>query len=243
MRINLNDFLSIECDVTSFFPQYSNRENYRQDVLEKVLSFKSDVNLKENENYIFFILFLCCVIFMKNTFYCLGSSLEIVEYKLSKKPHFFIATHDYEFMDMLAVRKETLNWYNLTGHTTIIVVANRWHNRLFDIFLPKIGWCLYVKKGTTKKILRHLTERNVCMFLYRTNINTGIHYILREFCGPTALVKITSNTAQKVLNHNFKSAIDCIKSDYKLSVCPLNNFQCSDEPKSTMLRVKEKLYI
>ena len=158
-------------------------------------------------------------------------------------PHFFVCTHDYEHIDMFAIRAEIERWHQLTGRYTRIVVANLIHNKMYDALLPKRGSCLFVTHGTTRKILTALSCDNVCIFLYRDSTGTGIHHVLSEHRGPVRLVKIRSSVPT-IKNHDVVYGIKrCNGNQYTLEYAPYDaraHRQC--DASAGMSRVKDALY-
>jgi hypothetical protein len=160
------------------------------------------------------------------------------------RPHFFVCTHDFEHVDLISVAKESFRWYQQTGLWTNIIVANRMYNRLYDLFIPKFGTCVFVKENTTAKILKSLQTRNVCILLYRDNPGKGCHYVMRSFSGPCVLMRITSSDAKMVTDHSsYESVVNSVGCTYHVSYVQYESeAHAFLPPREGMLALKHSLY-
>lgn len=55
----------------------------------------------------------------------LESHLNIPVISFERVPHFFICTHDYEHVDLIAIGRETNWWKHTTGLNSTLIVADR----------------------------------------------------------------------------------------------------------------------
>lgn len=98
-------------------------------------------------------------------------------------PCLVLCTHDFEHIDLLAVIRESRGW---PGQTALIV-ADRWYNRVWPLLgantIPTGG-------GTVGRAVRALSERNVCIFLYRDTRGTGAYRIMQAHRGPVLQLQV-----------------------------------------------------
>lgn len=129
---------------------------------------------------------------------------------MNSKPHLFLATHDFEHMDMYAVMTQADVWKRVTGAATFLVVADRTHNYLLEMqttLRRQAVQFVFARRGTVATVLSLLRHSNVCMFLYRDVKATGAYHMIKGFGGPISLVRIVSD-AQRCTDHE---AISCVQ--------------------------------
>lgn len=129
---------------------------------------------------------------------------------LHSEPHFFLASHDFEHMDLFTMLKQASVWQRMTKRRTHFVVADRPHNHLLatqnKLRRQSVDF-LFVRGGTVDIVHKLLSHSNVCMFLYRDVKATGAYHIVKNFRGPIVLVRIVSN-ARCCTGHE---AVACVK--------------------------------
>ncbi len=123
----------------------------------------------------------------------LGVTITRDNVRFPTHPTLFICSHDYEHIDLFTIAYETKKWKLMSGLDTVIITANKFHNKLFNMIIQKNGKCLFVTQGTTLKALNYLKSHHVCIFIYRVTTGTGAYYLTRNHRMPI-LVKIKSNT-------------------------------------------------
>lgn len=164
----------------------------------------------------------------------------------STKPTLYVVSHDYQFLDILAI----LNMLEYSNQKHAIVFANHWWNKLIAYFMDtsKLN-PIYVKSGTTKKIINHLkSNKNVIIFLYRKLESSGLYWVAKELNCKIVLIKIKSNkkiTSTKEDKINLSYALDRT-INHQLSV----DYQDFDYNKKLLMnkenfmnKIKNELYI
>lgn len=94
------------------------------------------------------------------------------------RPTLVLCTHDYEHVDLLAMRREARRWRAATDVSTAFVVADRAHNHAFCRLLHRSA-CIPVRRHTTDKVRRALRTHHVVLFVYRNTVGTGAYYMAR----------------------------------------------------------------
>ena len=109
----------------------------------------------------------------------------------STKPTLYVVSHDYQFLDILAI----LNMIEYSNKKQAIVFAYKWWNKLIAYFMDSSKLePVYVKSGTTKKMINYLKNNtNVIIFLYRNLNSSGIYWVAKELNCNIVLIKIKSN--------------------------------------------------
>ncbi len=182
------------------------------------------------------LLALVLVCIAHRPLYAIGCSYRVVQRTpLVAAPTFFVCTHDYQHVDLFVVQRESYRWRRETGRPTVIVVADRLHNYIYDACAPKQATCMMVRGGTTQRMLAHLHHDNVCIFLYRGVRSAGCHHVLSAFDGPCVLVRIRSaETAACAADHGHGACfVDSIGRSFEVQY---RSYEHVDEPAADAMR-------
>lgn len=129
----------------------------------------------------------------------LGTRITTDARSLPPRPHLFLATHDFQHIDLYAIMEQARVWKQTTGLRTSVVVANYPHNHLLMAqtkLRRKEVDVVFVRRGTVARVIDLLQTQHVCMFLYRSTPRTGAFYMIRDSTPtPVGLVRIRSKTA------------------------------------------------
>ena len=158
-------------------------------------------------------------------------------------PTLFVCTHDYEHIDLFAMEAEIRRWRRVAGRSTVVVVAKRGHNRIFDKVLLRDGRCLFVEGDTVRRVLRALRRYNVCLFLYRDASGTGAYHMVRQHPN-VVLVRITSRgPACRVSTDGvLQCVVSTMNRSYRLTYSRLDRPAPSESCTDFMRRLKTTLY-
>ena len=129
----------------------------------------------------------------------LGTRIATDARSLAPRPHFFLATHDFQHIDLYAIMEQARVWKQTTGLRTSVVVADYPHNHLLmaqtKLRQKEVDF-VFVRPGTVSRVVDLLQTQHVCMFLYRHTARTGAFYMIRDSSPtPVVLVRIRSKTA------------------------------------------------
>lgn len=160
-----------------------------------------------------------------------------------KCPHLFVCTHDYEHIDLLSVSRVVKKWSKSTGRETKMLVADRLHNQLFNMFMNPDADVMYVRKGTVSKATNELKFCNLCMFLYRNSTATGLYYIRKLFCGPLIFVQIKSATALPCTGHEVTQCIqNTFSEQFEMTYKMIDNDPINADVKTYVEFIQNELY-
>lgn len=211
------------------------------------------INFDNRFNQYVFALFLIISIYVTISYWSiyivLSNSHVTRTITLSKQaPTFFVCTHDFQHIDLFAIQQESFKWYKETGRKTIIVVADRLHNYIYDMVCMKAAKCMFATSNTTVKMLKYLEDgNNVCIFLYRNTTGRGVHYVLESWKGPCVLVQIKNNYTNPCKEDitRIKEALICIANTAgRLYDIKYTNYihKKNLDPQKSMKRIKKYLY-
>lgn len=158
---------------------------------------------------IFLIIFTILLILLNNPLMLLNCEYESGRLIDTDEPKLFVVTHNYEHIDVLIMLEEIKK----SDQLFTFVFADRWHNKLLELITNSRVEFLYVTNGTTNKIIDRLKSgRNVVIFLYPDNKNTGVYYVLKTLNVPIVLAKIKSNIS--AINHKTSNNLEMLVQSF-----------------------------
>ena len=180
----------------------------------------------------------------------LESHLNIPVISFERVPHFFICTHDYEHVDLIAIGRET---QLVEAYDRIEFDADRCRSLQIVLITSymthspkKNANCLYARKNTVATVIETLRTRHVVIFIYRHATGTGLYHMLSGHGGPCKLIRVLSDAERCRVREN--GIFDCVYNTWcnsyamKYEQFEYKNLLRVQSPTQFMTSVKSRLY-
>lgn len=142
-----------------------------------------------------------------------NSSYDIINDINLKKNELLVATHDYQFIDVMMLISE----YVKKRINVTFVVDDVFSHHFLKYYLYSIGvsWIkfIYVKGGTVKKVKDIICNEPIIIYLHRKSESKGIYYMLNNNI-KLYLCKIKSDYISLDYKYDNAKFLDIVKQNY-----------------------------
>jgi hypothetical protein len=158
---------------------------------------------------IFLMIFIILLIALNNPLMLLNCKYESRGFIDTIEPKLYVVTHNYEHIDVLIMLEEVKK----SNELFTFIFADKWHNKLLELISDNKIEFLYVTGGTTDKMINRLkNKRNIVIFLYPNNKNTGVYHVLKAVNVPVILTQIKSDIS--IINHEISNNFDMLVQSF-----------------------------